>query len=172
MVIWAIKTFPVYSCQLLISSASIRSILFLSFIVPIFSLHISNFLIYIFSNFLEEISSLPFYCFPIFLCIVHLTRLSYFSLFFGTLYLNGCIFPFLLCLSLLFSAICKSSSDNHFAFLHFFFFGMVLITTSCTMLQTCVHNSSGTLSDLIPWIYLSLPLYNHKGFDVGHTWMT
>ena len=27
------------------------------------------------------------------------------------------------------------------------------------------------LSDLIPWIYLSLPLYNHKGFDLGHTWM-
>ena len=32
--------------------------------------------------------------------------------------------------SLLFSAICKASSDNHFAFLHFFFLGMVLITTS------------------------------------------
>ena len=27
------------------------------------------------------------------------------------------------------------------------------------------------LSDLIPWIYLSLPLYNCKGFDLGHTWM-
>ena len=27
------------------------------------------------------------------------------------------------------------------------------------------------LSDLIPWIYLSLSLYNHKGFDLGHTWM-
>ena len=24
------------------------------------------------------------------------------------------------------------------------------------------------LSDLISWIYLSLPLYNHKGFDLGH----
>ena len=23
--------------------------------------------------------------------------------------------------------------------------------------------------DLIPWIYLSPPLYNHKGFDLGHT---
>ena len=29
--------------------------------------------------------------------------------------------------SLLFTAICKASSDNHFAFLHFFFLGMVLI---------------------------------------------
>ena len=27
------------------------------------------------------------------------------------------------------------------------------------------------LSDLIPWIYVSLPLYNCKGFDLGHTWM-
>ena len=31
--------------------------------------------------------------------------------------------------SLLFSAICKASSDNHFAFLHFFFLKMVFITT-------------------------------------------
>ena len=27
------------------------------------------------------------------------------------------------------------------------------------------------LSDLIPGIYLSLPLYNHKAFDLGHNWM-
>ena len=27
------------------------------------------------------------------------------------------------------------------------------------------------LPNLIPWIYLSHPLYNHKGFDLGHTWM-
>ena len=72
--------------------------------------------------------------------------------------------------SLLFTAICKASSDN-FAFLHFFFLRMVLITASCTMSWTSVHSSSGTLSDLIPWIYFSLPLYNHKGFDLGHTWM-
>ena len=39
----------------------------------------------------------------------------------------------LLLASLLFSAICKASSDNHFAFLHFFFLGMILITASCTM---------------------------------------
>ena len=25
------------------------------------------------------------------------------------------------------------------------------------------------VSDLIPWIYLPLPLYNHKGCDLGHT---
>ena len=27
------------------------------------------------------------------------------------------------------------------------------------------------LSDLIPWIYSSLPLYNCKEFNLGHTWM-
>ena len=48
--------------------------------------------------------------------------------------------------SLLFSAICKVSSDNYFAILHFFFLGMILVTTSCTMLQTSIHSSSGTLS--------------------------
>ena len=48
--------------------------------------------------------------------------------------------------SLLYSAICKASSDNHFAFLHIFFLGMVLITASYTMSQTSVHSSSGTLS--------------------------
>ena len=35
--------------------------------------------------------------------------------------------------SLLFTAICKASSDNHFVFLHFFSLGMVLIPASCTM---------------------------------------
>ena len=42
--------------------------------------------------------------------------------------------------SLLFSAICKTSSHNHFAFLHFIFLGMVLITISCTMLLSQIEN--------------------------------
>ena len=92
-------------------------------------------------------------------------------LFFGTLHSNGYLsFSPLPFISVLFTAICKASSDNHFAFLHCFFLRMVLITASCT---TSVHSSSGTLclSDIIPWVYLSLPLYNHKGFDLDHTWM-
>ena len=48
---------------------------------------------------------------------------------------------------------------------------MILINSSCSMLGTSVHSSCGTLSVLIPWIYLSLPLYGHKEFDLGHTWM-
>ena len=38
--------------------------------------------------------------------------------------------------SLLFTAICKASPDSHFAFLHFFSMGMVLIPVSSTMSQT------------------------------------
>ena len=49
--------------------------------------------------------------------------------------------------SLLFTAICKASPDSHFAFLHFFSMGMVLIPVSCTMSQTSIHSSSGTLSN-------------------------
>ena len=57
-------------------------------------------------------------------------------------------------LSLYFFAICfsfptamsKACSDNYFAFLKFFSFGMILVTASCIMLQISVHSSSGTLS--------------------------
>ena len=52
----------------------------------------------------------------------------------------------LLFASLLCCIMCKASSDNHFAFLHFFFFGMVLVTDYCTVVQTSVHSFSGILS--------------------------
>ena len=55
----------------------------------------------------------------------------------------------------------KPPQTTIFYFLHFFFLGMV----SSTVSQISIHSSSGTLSDLIPWICLSLPLYNHKRFD-------
>ena len=77
---------------------------------------------------------------------------------FKWVYLSFSPLPFT---SLLFSAICKSFSDNHFTFLHFFFFGMVLITAFSTVLWTSIHSSSCTLSDLIPWIYLPITVYNH-----------
>ena len=47
---------------------------------------------------------------------------------FRCLYLS---FSSLLFASLLFAAICKASPDGHFAFLHFFSMGMVLIPVSC-----------------------------------------
>ena len=70
--------------------------------------------------------------------------------------------------SLLFSAIYKVSSDNHFAFLHFFFWGWAwsLPLVQCHKPLSIVLQAL-CLSDLIPLIYLLLPLYNHKGFDLG-----
>ena len=113
----------VYTCFLFInSSASVRSLSFLSFIMP--SLH-ENFPWYLQFNWRDLYSS-PFCCFPLFLYTDHRGRLSYLSLLFSrTVNSLGFIFPFLLCLSLLFLAICKASSDKHFAFLYFFFLGMV-----------------------------------------------
>ena len=73
---------------------------------------------------------------------------------------------------LLFSALCKASWDNHFAFLHFFFLGMVLINgpVQCHEPPSIVLQALW-LSDLIPCIYFSLPPYSPKGFALGHTWM-
>ena len=87
----SLYSLSVYSCHLfLISSASVRSIPFLSFIEPIFAWNV-------------PMVSFPFYCFPLFLCNDSWERLSYTSLlFFGTLHSNGNIFSFLLCLLLLF----------------------------------------------------------------------
>ena len=98
--------------------------------------------------------SFPFCCFPLFLCIECWRRL-FLSLLailwnsaFRCLYLSFA-FPLLsplLFTSLLFTAICKASPDSHFAFLHFYSMGMVLIPVSCTMSRTSFHSSSGTLS--------------------------
>ena len=123
--------------------------------------------------FLKRLLVFPILLFSLFLCIDHWGRLSYLSLiFFGTLYSNGYIFPFLLCLSLLFfSQLFIWPPQTTILPFCFCFLGMVLNTASCTISQPSVHNSSGTLLDLIPWIYLSLPLYDHNGFYLDHTWM-
>ena len=139
----------VYFCHLfLISSASLRSIPFLSFIEPIFAWNYPL----ISLIFLKRSLVFPILLFSSISFTDNWGRLSYLSLlFFGTLHSNGYIFPFLLCLLL--------------------FLGMVLITASCTVSWTSIHSSSGTLSDLILWLSFSLPLYNREGFDLGHTWM-
>ena len=79
-------------------------------------------------NFLEELFSLSHSVVFLYFFALITGRLSSLSLlFFGTLYSDGYIFPFLLWL-------CEASSDKHFALLRFFFLGMVLVTTSCTVL--------------------------------------
>ena len=74
--------------------------------------------------------------------------------------------------SLLFSAICEVSSDNHFFFLHIFCWGWFWLPppVQCYKPQPIVLEAL-CQSDLIPWICLLLPLCNCKGFDLGHTWM-
>ena len=135
-----------YSCHLfLISSASIKAIQFLSFILPIFAWNV-------------PLVSLIFWkrslVFPILLfssISLHWSlRKAFLSLLvilwnsaFKWVYLSFSPLPFA---SLLFSAIYKASWDNHFAFLHFFFLGIVLIPVSCTMSQPPVYSSSHTLS--------------------------
>ena len=159
----------VYSCHLfLISSAFVRSIPLLSFIEPIFAWNVPLVsLIFLKRSLVFPIllfSSISFH-YSLRNVFSYLLAILWNSTF-RWVYLSSSHLPFA---SLLFSAICKVSSDNHFAFLHFFFLGMVLITAYWTMSQTSVHSSSGTLSDLIPWIYLSLPLYNCKGLNLCHT---
>ena len=122
----------VYSCHFfLISSASVRSIPFLSFIVPIFAWNVS-------------LASLIFLkrslVFPILLfssISLHWSLRKAFLFLFAILwnsafrwvYLSFSPLPLT---SSFFSAIYKASSDHHLAFLHFFFLGMILITASVT----------------------------------------
>ena len=104
MIIWVWRSFlntsSEYSWHLFfISSASVRSITFLSVTVPIFAWKFPL----VSLIFLKRSLVFPILFFPVFLCINHWGRLSYlFLLFFGTLHSNGYSFPFLLCLSLLF----------------------------------------------------------------------
>ena len=90
----------VYSCHLfLITSASVRSIPFLSFIVPILAWNVPL----ISPIFLKRTLVFSILLFSSILCIVHLRRPSYLSLVFsGTLHSVECIFPILPCLLLLF----------------------------------------------------------------------
>ena len=135
----------VYSCHIfLISSASVRSIAFLSFIGPIFAWNVPL----VSLIFLTRPLVFPILLFSSFFALIAVK--AFFSLLaflwnsaFRWVYISFSPLPFT---CLLFSAICKASSSNHFAFLHFFYLGMVLITASCTMSWTSVHSSSGTLS--------------------------
>ena len=127
------------------------------------------------SNFLDEISS-PSHSivFLYFLSLINeecfLTYLS--MLFFETPHSNGYIFPFLLSFLLVFfSHLVVRPPQTDILPFWFLFLWMVLISLSWTMSWTSIHSSSGTLSVLIPWMYFSLPLYNHKGFNLSHTWM-
>ena len=150
VVIWVIKTsFVQFFCVFLLPLLNIFyfcwvhiiSVLYCAFVYPCVKCSLGI------STFLEVLSSLSHSI--VILCFFALFTSEGFLIspcYSSELHSNGYIFPFLLCLSFLFFSVCKASSGNCFAFLPFFFLGMVLITTSCIMLQTSVHSSSGTLS--------------------------
>ena len=122
------------------------------------------------SNFLEVISSLShsvvfLYFFALITGEDFLISPCYLSLPF-----IGYIFPFLICLWVLFfSQLFVRPPQTAILPFCLFFLGMDLIPASSIMLSTSIHASSGTLSIRSkPLIYFSLPLYNHKGFDLGH----
>ena len=117
------------------------------------------------SNFPEEISSLShsvifLYFFAFITEEGFLTLLAILE----TRQSNGFIFPFLLCLSPPQTTIlpfCISFSWG---------FSWSLPPVQCHKSPSIIFQAL-FLSDLIPWIYLPLPLYNRNGFDLGHTWM-
>ena len=138
----------VYSCLLFwISSASVRSIPFLSSLVPILAWNV-------------PLVSLIFWkrslVFPILLFSsislhwsLRKASLSLLAILWNPAFKLVCLsYSPLLFMSLLFTAICKASSDRHFAFLHFFFLGMVLNPFSCTMSRTSIRHSVYQISCL------------------------
>ena len=135
----------VYSCYLLISSASVMSLPLLSCIQPIFAWNVPL----VSLIFLKRSLVFPILLFSS-ISLHWLLKKAFLSLLailwnsaFRCLYLSFSPLPFT---SLLFTAICKASSDKCFAFLHFFFLGMVLIPISYTISWTSLHSSSGTLA--------------------------
>ena len=113
----------VYSCHLfLISFASVRFLPFLSFIEHIFAWNI----LFVSLIFLKRSLVFPMLLFP-FISLHWSLRKAFLSLFpilwisvFKWVYIS---FSPLLFTSLLFTAICKASSDNHFAFWIYFSLG-------------------------------------------------
>ena len=161
-----------YSCHLfLICCASVRSIPFLSFIVPIFAWRVPLLsLIFlkrslVFPILLSSSISLHWSLRKAFLSLLAIL----WNCAFKWVYLS---FSPLLFTSLLFTAICKASSDSLLLFCIYFSWGW-----SWSLYPVQYHKpppivlAALYLSDLIPWIYLSLPLYNCKQFDLGHTWI-
>ena len=139
-------SFYVHSCQqFLISSACVRSLQFLSFIVPLFAWNVPL----VSSVLLKRSLVFPIVLFSS-ISLHYSLKKSFLSLL-AVLWNSACDWVFLSLSSLIFTSLpfstfCKTSSKDRFAFFHLFFLGMVFITAFYTMLQTSVHSSSGTLS--------------------------
>ena len=125
------------------------------------------------SNFLEEISSLSHsVLFLYFFALITEEGFLISSCYSLKLCIQMLIFPFLLCFSLLFFSQLFLRPPQIVILLFFISFpwrwSSLLSPVQYHEPQAIVHQTL-YLSDLGPLIYFSLPLYNHKGFDLGHT---
>ena len=153
VVIRVIKTFlcssSVYSCHLFfISSASVRSLPFLSFIVPILAWNVPL----ICSVFMKRPLIFPILLFSSISlhCSFKKSSSSPSLLFPGTLHSVRYLSRFLPCLLFFFSPQLFVKPPQTTTLLScisfFFFFEMGLVIASCTMSWTSAHSSSGTLT--------------------------
>ena len=99
-----------------------------------------------------------------------LKKASYHSLpLFGTLHSDGYVFPFFLCLSLLFFsqlfAKPPQTTIMHFCITFSWGWSWSLPPVQCYKPLSIVLQAV-CLPDLIPWIYSSPPVYNHSRFDL------
>ena len=159
----------VYSFHLsLISSTSVRFFT----VSVLYCAHLGMKVSFDSSNFLEEISNLFPFCFPLYLCIVHTERPSCLSLLSsGALCLVGCTFSFLLCFLLLFflKLLVKPPQTIPLPSCFSFYLGCFCSLPpvqyyrplSIVLQRLC-------LLDLIPLIYSSPPLCIHRDFN--YTW--
>ena len=180
VVIRVIKTFlcssSVYSCHLFfISSASVRSLPFLSFIVPILAWNVPL----ICSVFMKRPLIFPILLFSSISlhCSFKKASSSPSLLFPGTLHSVRYLSRFLPCLLFFFSPqlfVKPPQTTTLLSCISFFFFFLrwvwSLPLVQCHELLSIVLQTLW-LPDLIPSISLSSALYNHKGFDLGPTWM-
>ena len=157
-----------YSCYLfLIPSASVRSIPFLSFIVPIFAWNVPLVALI----FLKRSLVFPILLFSS-ISLHWSLRKAFYSLLahlwnstFRWIYLSFSPLPLA---SLLFTAFVRPPQTAILLFCISFSWGW---SWSLPPVQCHKLPSIALQAHLILWIYLSLPLYNCKGFDLGHTWM-
>ena len=134
---WVITPSSVYSCHLiLISSAFVGPYHF----CPLLCLSLQWNVLLLSPVFLKRSLVIPILLFSS-ISLHYSLKKAFLAILwnsaFSWVYLSLSPLPFA---SPLFSPICKAYSNNHFAFLHFFCLGTVLVTTSCTVLWTPAHS--------------------------------
>ena len=154
----------------MLSSASTRSLLFMSFIVPIFGQNVPL----ISPVFLKRALVVPYCCFLLVLYTVHFRMPSRLSRpFFGYLHLAGYTFPSLPCILLLFflQLFIRPPQITHFNFLLFFFplgwFCLPPLVQYHGPLSIVLQ--AHCLQVPVPWICVLPPLHIHGGLDLSHT---